>query len=438
VEDPPDNQPVSLPKHAGLSLPRRLELCAQLIAEPAQEAEVKVWFAFAHANLGGTYQRVGPVQFFATDYGLDNVRQHSSWGQDFDAPVELDGRWAELHFKQLPDRNGVLARVELESGPIATARQRAHDLLVGLIQAAVGVSGWLLLEGSSAYSEHTGWFGAIGFHDPETGGRRRQYGDPLDDPTAELLSKLDEGFIEALSKGHDQAEEAVAAIRWNLTASEAEPGQQLALRMRSLEQALPAAPRVGVTVRDAARRHLREAWSFFRLQDQLRDVGLFCSGAVPGTDKAQQEQIEGLHREIAQQYEVKYQGLVENLGGLASLLPAETMHGRMAREAAQDLRDGSSALRRLRRFDDRFDRLIARSVRQRNALLHGAATVPTVVQTCDEFLVQLISRIIHESINGAGRGEDLLTRLEESRADHLRRRARLDSGQRSAEALFPR
>jgi hypothetical protein len=64
--------------------------------------------------------------------------------------------------------------------------------------------------------------------------------------------------------------------------------------------------------------------------------------------------------------------LVKHADEVARLLPAESMQGRIARETASDLPTGTAALDTVKRFDRRFDRLVSRSVRQRN----GCGEIP--------------------------------------------------------------
>jgi hypothetical protein len=132
----------------------------------------------------------------------------------------------------------VLAQVSLPEGPIAGAQERAEDLLRGLIEAAEPVSGWKLLRGSSAYSHATGWWGGE-FIDPDEWERAVSSVDPEFDRTSERLRELNDSFVEALLGSETGAEKAVGEIRWELASRAADPAQQLALRIRTLEGALP-------------------------------------------------------------------------------------------------------------------------------------------------------------------------------------------------------
>jgi ActR/RegA family two-component response regulator len=68
----------------------------------------------------------------------------------------------------------------------------------------------------------------------------------------------------------------------------------------------------------------------------------------------------------------------------------------------------------------RFDLLLNRALRQRNAVVHGVQTVADVVMSVDAFVARLAGYVVAEAVHGAGAGEDLVEALERAR-DRSRR-----------------
>ncbi len=434
--EPPKNWDVN--DCAGVSLDRRLELCMGQVVRPPPQGELKIWFVIGHARLASTYLRVGPIQFFPADLWPDAIRDGCPAidTREFDRPTELEDEWSNLYFGDLPRPNTVLARVEIPHGPIAHARDRARDLLQGMIEAVGGNSGWLVLEGSAAYSEQTGWFGDMPIREPSSEDRFLRYGNPRDDPTGAQLAAFDPGFVQALVEGSGAAREAVEEVRWELAARESGPAQRLALRVRTLERALPVSRKAKLSLGDAAARHLQGAWSWERFAGQLTDLAF----SIP-YGRGSNEEIERLRSKLMNfgpqgRVRLSTENVASSVSQLADVVPAATVEGRLARELAQDLSSGDNALHRLKHWDSVFRTLLARSVRQRNAILHGAATVPAVIATCERFLAELTRLILGQRIIGAAQSTDLLARLEQVRGQCLARREKLADGLDPGRALF--
>jgi hypothetical protein len=440
VEEPESWDEVDPRVRAGVPLKKRIEACQRVLTEPAKEAGVRAWFAFADAHIPMGYMRKGPIQLFDAGLFPDRIQDPPLAGShDFVRPHELDDDFGKLHLKGVPEKDGVLAQVSLPPGPIAGALERAEHLLQGLVEIAAPDSGWRLMEGSSAWSEPTGWYGALGFHEPGAF-ERRGHLPPAEEGTAEQLKDLDDGLVKALTDQDEIAEEALRELRWDLAAQEADRPQRLALRMRTLERALPIPREARGAIAGAARRHLREIWSHWRLGEQLRDMAWSSRSSTGGVDKETRKEIERLADEM-----VRFEGgrivfhmgqIIEKAPALAKLLPPESMHGRLTNEAARDVASGKALLERLARLDKMFDRLMARSVRQRNSVLHGAATVESIVESCQLFMRRLTSWMIYQALGSAGSGQDPLKQLEETRSRRLAERARLAEGEAPGEVLY--
>jgi len=87
-------------------------------------------------------------------------------------------------------------------------------------------------------------------------------------------------------------------------------------------------------------------------------------------------------------------------------------------------------------LDKRFRCLLARTIRQRNAVVHGAQTVPQVIANCEPFIRELCGQVVAQALTAAADGEDPIDRLESARAAWLRQRAALRDGKPPASVVF--
>jgi hypothetical protein len=124
--------------------------------------------------------------------------------------------------------------------------------------------------------------------------------------------------------------------------------------------------------------------------------------------------------------------IAEVLGGLDE----STMQHRMVAEAAAWVSSGSATAAHIEELDARFTRLLTRTIRQRNAVVHGAQTVPQVIASCEPFIRELCGQVVAQALDAAANGEDPLDRLESARTAWLRQRAALKDGKPPAAVLF--
>jgi hypothetical protein len=128
--------------------------------------------------------------------------------------------------------------------------------------------------------------------------------------------------------------------------------------------------------------------------------------------------------------------LLEHVNELADRLTAGTMSQRLVPQAARHTGTGPETVEWLNDFGRRFDRLIARAERRRNAAVHGAATIPAVLRTVEPFMARLSGRIVREKLEAAATEVPALHAMEDARYKVLRRKDRLRSGETAREALF--
>jgi hypothetical protein len=121
---------------------------------------------------------------------------------------------------------------------------------------------------------------------------------------------------------------------------------------------------------------------------------------------------------------------------LAALTPGSMAH-RIVRDAVDVLTSPEKALTRLNELGQRFDRLLARSERQRNALVHGTGTTDAALHSVDVFVRVLAKYAAGEALNSAEGRKEPLVALEQLRIKALEQRARLEVGEAPVEVLWP-
>ena len=150
-------------EEAGLDEVTRLRLAGEAVLAEAPSDDVIVWLVFEHAWLEQFHQRLGPVQFFAGQLWPDAI--HSGNYRDAEPLVEFqhDAQGGEEEpdrpdFTGLPDKDFVLARVELRHRQLAGAEDQAIRLVTDVIRTARLSSEWRLMQGSALYSKRVGWY----------------------------------------------------------------------------------------------------------------------------------------------------------------------------------------------------------------------------------------------------------------------------------------
>lgn len=114
------------------------------------------------------------------------------------------------------------------------------------------------------------------------------------------------------------------------------------------------------------------------------------------------------------------------------------MEHRLVREADAVLNSAAGARRRLGELRDRFETLLARTERQRNALTHGTGTTTAVLNHVDQFATILARYSAQEAMRQAETGKEPLVELERHRIRALEQDARLEVGHAPLDVFWPR
>jgi ferredoxin len=303
-------------------------------------------------------------------------------------------------------------------------------------RAFVKDAAWRLFEGEAVFTGGE-WWGATGFSDPRQSLDRD---DPRYEPTGKFLEELEPGIVERLVTGDERTAAALTQRRWERAVAAAEdPAQRLTLAMRTLEEALPIPRAAGGSVRESCERYLMETWSMATLHRQLRDAAYYGTGSAlrPGASRERTELRNAILPSTGDlSFTFKPRTFMQRIAEVLSGLDESTMQHRMVAEAAAWVSSGSAMAAHIEELDARFRRLLTRTIRQRNAVVHGAQTVPQVIASCEPFIRELCGQVVAQALDAAANGEDPLDRLESARTAWLRQRAALRDGKPPAAVVF--
>jgi hypothetical protein len=426
---------------AGLPLERRLEICRKIVgAIPVLERAI-VWMAYGNADIPDIFVRKGPVQFFSHRLSLDWIRDGCPAlnSPDFDRPVELPDPLEGTQFATVPDAPFVWVRVVVDEPHVADIAGQARQLASGLVEAADRGSEWVLLNGAAIFSDGE-WWGSWGFQDPHRRELSPQAVNPAYDWTGQLLTKLDDRFVSALIAGDERAITALEQRRWEMTvAAGSDPAQRLALSMRILEHALPIARAANESVRDAAHRYLVEAWAMTQFGHELRNAahyGIWSLSRPDGPHIGKELREAILPATGSTSFGFSAAAFINRVQDLRDALRPGTTQYAMVAEAADSVASATAALTHIAKLEARFRILLARTIRRRNAVIHGASTVPSVVATCEPFVRDLCGQLVGHTITAVSEGEALIDRVERTRSAWLRQCDALQRGKNPADVLF--
>ncbi len=436
--DIPDSGPAelqSLNGPAGVALDERLRLARVEIAAEPPTGDMVAWVCFRNASLPSGYLNVAGVEFFGHQLWPGGIA--SGYPLHSAPRDEFNDDWHKLLFYSMPDEPFVLVCVPLGHGRLTGAVERARSAAKDLVRAAQPHSEWALIKGGAIYVNggDWGWFG-----DPLDARERPKPGySPEYEPTSSELATLDPALVEKLLAGEPQAHNAVRDVEWAEAVSRvADAPQRLALSTRLIERALPAP--AGEHWTEPVFRYLKAWWAEQQAIGLISDT---AEGAVDlldsvlssdRVDKGWRERL--LPSAGGLRYTIRLDEALNSVGELIEELPKGSLQSRVAAELAHHASTGGDWLQLLREHDRAFDILLARLVRQRNVILHGADTVPEVVASVAAFALSLQGFVTHGQLRAATADESLLTALERNRIRLERARMRLQAGMSPATAIF--
>ena len=421
---------------AGVDLEDRLTLARSQVAAQQPMGDVVAWVCFRNASLDQIYLDVGGVEFFGHQLWPEGIA--GGYPANTSRRDEFDDEWHKFFFDSMPAEPFVLARVPLGHGRMTGAVERARSAAQDLVRAARPHSEWILIKGAAinVRGQEGGWFGQR-----LDGGEERKLDRyaPCFEPTGGSLAKLDPALAQKLLSGETQAHEAVRDIEWAETLRRvADVPQRLALSTRLIERALPAPGREHWT--DPVTRYLKDWWADRHAQELIistaeEAVELLDSVMSPDrNDKGWRERL--FPNYGTEQGTIRLNETLASVAELVEDLPAGSMQRRLAAELAFHARSAADWLVLVGTHRQAFDILLARLVRQRNAVLHGGDTVPAVVASVEEFSLELQSFVIYEQLDAATAEERLLTALERNRIMLERKYTRMKATDAPISAMF--
>jgi hypothetical protein len=109
--------------------------------------------------------------------------------------------------------------------------------------------------------------------------------------------------------------------------------------------------------------------------------------------------------------------LLENAERLHEMMPRRRRQQRRRLKAAAGwAADPARTFKRLEELERRFDVLLKRALRQRNATIHGVETVPSVLESIDGFIAQLAAVVTAWTVEAAASHQEASAILEQARA----------------------
>jgi hypothetical protein len=438
---------------------RDLDRIKALLCEPPfLDADV-TWVAFGNAHLRQGYRRLGPIQFFDKRFSYDDLRNgcpELSAFDEFEPAPELTKEALDWHFARIDTSDYVLARVEL-TGPRAVPAGREHPidrgrrLAAGVVEAAgflTGGTGWVLMDGGSAFGNDRR-AGSMGFADPAKLAHRRTVQFPSSELTSWGLTELPAAFADALTREDAVALRAITELEWHrATTRIPDAAMRVTQRVRVFEtQWVTGSGSHFASWEDGVRHFLRDQWCWHAIQDALFAAVASIEGPHhPLYMTRQQESADALaaaFREIWTQqpdlfntYSWRPGAVLQLAAEVAQHFLPGTIDRRRWRELDRIGRTGAAAQEWVEGRSRAFDTLLNRAVRQRNAIVHGQALVPAVIDSVEPFLDALGAGLVHRWIDAAGGGTSVEQELESSRA-RLRDRFSALPDEPSGFALWP-
>jgi hypothetical protein len=434
------------PETAGLSELERLKLCKEMVVgrEP-RHGDYAVWLVIDHPTMPEPWISLGPIDVFAGELWPSGLRlggRLSELRPDFIAPPELgDDRGLQPGTDRLELPEVLLARVALTQAPPGSAARRARELLESAIDLANPESTWRLYEGEMVWHPDGGWSGSS-LLAPDVAASLKGPVHPVFERTAEGLTELDPRWIEGLAGGDRASAEAVRDARLGITASGGrDPLLTVALGTRPLERMLHAFDPGSDDRAAVARAYLKPAWVKGTLYSELFESAL--GGIEVARLRGAGEELDGIESLLwrdgrAGERLFSLAGFAQAAEDLLRLVNDEgTIADRMLRRAASVIADPAAALRHVEALEGQFNRLLARSERQRNTTIHGHLPPPALVEAAAAFLESVGAHAARDLFRHDTGQDSMRLPLAREQTAFERARLALAAGDRLVSALFP-
>jgi hypothetical protein len=211
---------------------------------------------------------------------------------------------------------------------------------------------------------------------------------------------------------------------------------RVALSVRNLERILPRARLAGRTTRNAhwtqlTAFYLKDAWCWAALTAELDDLRWYAVSPPHEGRKEHLDEIgpfyDALEALTGTKESLSRVQLIEHAPELAGLMPQGSSRRRLLDRVVRDTNTPESSANWLGRLGRDFDKLLARTARQRNATVHGATPSPAVIENVLGFAEGLGLQVVRSGLSAAADSIDIQRYLEEERLQQAERTAALIS-----------
>jgi hypothetical protein len=223
------------------------------------------------------------------------------------------------------------------------------------------------------------------------------------DPTGIQLRDLDEPLVNGLLEGASAATALAEAYRWRAAVLKLpDENQRVALTVQAVERNfIPSDDGDERTAwHSLLSDYARTQWAWGQLDREIWDAAYYGVYALPDKMSAPPRPIfDRFHAALIEEtperaIRVRRSPAVSLAKDLADELDAGSMERRQAEHLANCAVDPSAADAWLTSFEARFDVLLRRAIRVRNAITHGGITVPAVVTSVVPFVTALESLVL--------------------------------------------
>jgi len=425
---------------AGTTEDERVDLGDAVVSEDPPASETVVWFAYSNARLGRPHLSVGALDFYDGEVWDDErVILEGQWPR----PPELDDEH-RFHLRDKPSPHCVLLRVNLGRTATTTARTRARRVAERIPSLVSSSSLWKLMEGEVAWVAEGGWFGHAAFEDAQEKSIRLATVYTQSDPTGIQLREIEEKLINGLVSRDDAAGALADGFRWHSASREIpDVAQRVAVTVQSLErQFIPTNQDDKDPWHALLKHYVRAFWAWRTFDAEVCNSGLHAlSGLEDWMQGGDLEKYDDYRKQFVtdlpdRAYQIHRGRILRTAKQLANELPHGSLQQKLAEQLADWSSDPKAALVELDTLGDRFDALLSRAVRVRNAAVHGGEVVAEVAESVDRFVFGLETLILAARQWALIDGTVPIAIHQRWRIRAVRGREQLDAGQDFASVLI--
>lgn len=377
----------------------RLRLVAALLgSQPTSKAHV-VWFAFRHAYLTSTVQRLGSVQLFEGRWLHANLVNNESQRDHIPEELsDLDNR------ESIPDRRDVvMARVELGMGAFSDAIREATerlDALVGMSTIGCAIP-WERIHGFLHVED-----GRIVAHQYFVYEDEKYESPRAFDGTANQISRVAPRVAPMIPVGDPNLKDIIDALSWWRVGLNQHTAAAIILNVRVIEL---IASRIGEKIRTKyLEKYMKNAWIRDTILNALcRPLWEALIRSIPIEAQAKQREIflEATTYEHGQKFHVDK--AARHLDAIIQFTPLSSPLGRDLRTIKHRTSNAASMQAWCAELERLWQGSVHRLERVRNSIAHGGPFTEQAVLITQPFSQKMSVSALRHSIEGFLAGKTL-------------------------------